>query len=148
MSALLEIKDLKTRFYTSEGVVKAVNGVSYNIAEGEILAIVGESGSGKSVSMLSVTRLLPEPPRKVEAGEVIYKGRDLLKLSKAEMQQINGPEIAMIFQDPMTSLNPVLTIGFQIKESLIVHQRMSQNQADARAVELLNLVGIPTSNLV
>lgn len=145
MSALLEIKDLKTRFYTSEGVVKAVNGVSYNIAEGEILAIVGESGSGKSVSMLSVTRLIPEPPGKVEAGEVIYKGRDLLKLSKAEMQQINGPEIAMIFQDPMTSLNPVLTIGFQIKESLIVHQRMSQNQADARAVELLNLVGIPAA---
>ena len=104
MSALLEIKNLKTRFYTSEGVVKAVNGVSYNIAEGEILAIVGESGSGKSVSMLSVTRLIPEPPGKVEAGEVIYKGRDLLKLSKAEMHQINGPEIAMIFQDPMTSL--------------------------------------------
>ena len=145
MTTLLEIKNLKTRFYTSEGVVKAVNGISYRVDEGEILAIVGESGSGKSVSMLSVTRLVAEPPGKIEEGEVIYKGRDLLKLSKSEMQHVNGSEIAMIFQDPMTSLNPVLTVGTQIKESLIIHKGMDQNQANIKAIELLDLVGIPSA---
>ena len=145
MSSLLEIRNLTTRFYTHEGVVHAVNGVSYSLEAGEILGIVGESGSGKSVSMLSVLGLVPDPPGKVVDGEVIFSGRDLLQLGEEEMERVRGAEIAMIFQDPMTSLNPVLTIGFQITEALKIHQGMDEQQARARASELLGMVGIPNA---
>jgi len=143
VSSLLEIRNLTTRFYTHQGVVHAVNGVSYRLEAGDILGIVGESGSGKSVSMLSLLRLIPDPPGKIVAGEVIFYGRDLLKLSEAEMQRVRGAEIAMIFQDPMTSLNPTLSIGYQITEALRLHQGMDRAQARARAAELLTTVGIP-----
>lgn len=143
MGVLMEIKNLVTRFYTQEGTVYAVNNVSYKLNEGETLGIVGESGSGKSVHALSVMRLIPSPPGKVEQGEVIFQGRDLLKLSNDEMRLVRGAEIAMIFQDPMTSLNPVLTIGTQITEALKLHLGMNDKEADARAAELLTMVGIP-----
>jgi oligopeptide transport system ATP-binding protein len=143
MSSLLEIRNLTTRFHTHEGVVHAVNGVSYCVAQGETLGIVGESGCGKSVAMLSVMRLIPEPPGKIEAGEVLFDGRDLLRLGEAEMERVRGAEIAMIFQDPMTSLNPTLTVGFQIAEALRLHQGMSKRQARERGAELLAVVGIP-----
>ncbi len=145
MSNLLEIKNLTTHFHTHEGVVQAVNGISYTVKAGEILGIVGESGSGKSVSMLSVMRLIPEPPGKIEAGEVVFCGRDLLQLSEEEMEKVRGGEVAMIFQDPMTSLNPTLTVGFQITEALRLHQGMDKEQAQKRAVELLTMVGIPNA---
>ncbi len=145
MSNLLEIKNLTTRFHTHEGVVKAVNGISYSVRAGEIVGIVGESGSGKSVSMLSVMRLVSSPPGKIEAGEVLFHNRDLLQLSEREMESVRGGEIAMIFQDSMTSLNPTLTIGFQIIEALKLHQGMDKKQARARAVELLTMVGIPNA---
>ena len=143
MGVLMEVKDLVTRFYTQEGVVYAVNGVSYKLNEGETLGVVGESGSGKSVHSLSIMGLIPSPPGKVERGEVFFQGRDLLKLSREEMRLVRGAEIAMIFQDPMTSLNPVLTIGTQITESLRLHLGMNQTQANNRAAELLDMVGIP-----
>lgn len=142
---ILEVSDLVTRFYTEDGIVHAVNGISYTLKEGESMAIVGESGSGKSVGVLSIMGLIPSPPGKVEAGQVLYNGRDLLKLSSSEMRQIRGREIAMIFQDPMTSLNPVLTIGQQLTEALRLHLGMDETQADKRAAELLNIVGIPDS---
>jgi oligopeptide transport system ATP-binding protein len=142
---LLEIRNLTTRFYTQDGVVHAVNGISYSLAEGDTLGIVGESGCGKSVSMLSVMRLVPDPPGKIEDGQVIFYDRDLLKLSEEEMRYVRGAEIAMIFQDPMTSLNPVLTVGFQIGEALKLHQGMNDRQARERAAELLSLVGIPNA---
>jgi oligopeptide transport system ATP-binding protein len=143
LASLLEIKNLTTRFYTQEGVVHAVNGISYALEEGETLGIVGESGCGKSVSMLSVMRLIPDPPGKIVDGEVVFYGRDLLKLSDDEMRRVRGAEIAMVFQDPMTFLNPVLTVGFQIMEALKLHQGMDNKQARERAAELLDLVGIP-----
>lgn len=142
---ILNVSDLVTRFYTEEGIVHAVNGISYTLKEGESMAIVGESGSGKSVGVLSIMGLIPEPPGKVEAGEVLYKGDNLLKLPKGEMRQIRGREIAMIFQDPMTSLNPVLTIGQQLTEALRLHLGLNEEQASARAAELLRIVGIPDS---
>ena len=143
MAPLLDIRNLSTRFYTQDGVVHAVNGISYFLEEGEILGIVGESGCGKSVSMLSVMRLIPDPPGRIEDGEVIFYGRDLLKLSDEEMRRVRGAEIAMIFQDPMTFLNPVLKVGFQIMEALILHQGMDNKAARERTTELLTLVGIP-----
>jgi len=143
MSNLLEVRNLTTRFYTQDGVVQAVNGISFDLAPGETLGIVGESGSGKSVSMLSVMRLIPDPPGKIEDGEVIFAGRDLLKLSGDEIRHMRGAEVAMVFQDPMTSLNPVLTVGFQIVEALKLHQGMKTQEARERAAELLSLVGIP-----
>ena len=146
MEHLLEIKDLVTRFYTDEGVVHAVNGVSYGLEEGEVLGVVGESGCGKSVHALSIMRLIIDPPGKIESGEVIFSGRDLLKLNTTEMRSIRGAQIAMVFQDPMTSLNPVFTIGFQIMEALMLHQDMDQTQARERAGELLTLVGIPAAD--
>jgi oligopeptide transport system ATP-binding protein len=146
VSSLLEVRNLTTRFYTHEGVVHAVNGISYTLEEGETLGIVGESGCGKSVSMLSVMRLIPDPPGKIEDGEVIFYDRDLLRLSEDEMRRVRGAEIAMIFQDPMTSLNPVLTVGFQITEALQLHQGMNNRQARERAAELLTLVGIPNAD--
>lgn len=141
--ALLEISDLKTRFYTPEGTVHAVNGVSFDLAEGETLAVVGESGCGKSVTMLSIMQLIPAPPGDIETGQAIYRGIDLLQRSDREMQDIRGKEIGMIFQDPMTSLNPVLTIEYQLTEALITHTSMDMNAARERGVTLLDWVGIP-----
>jgi oligopeptide transport system ATP-binding protein len=143
LAVLMEVKDLTTRFKTQEGVVYAVNGISYSLNEGETLGIVGESGSGKSVQSLSILGLIPSPPGIIENGTVMFRGRDLLKLSKEEMRKVRGAEIAMVFQDPMTSLNPVLTIGRQITEALQLHMGMTKPQARERAVELLTLVGIP-----
>ncbi|HRQ41435.1 MAG TPA: ABC transporter ATP-binding protein [Chloroflexota bacterium] len=143
MAPLLDVRNLVTRFYTEDGVVYAVNGISYTLDEGESMAIVGESGSGKSVGVMSIMGLIPSPPGKVESGEVWYAGRDLVKLTQEELRQLRGNEIAMIFQDPMTSLNPVLTVGLQMTESLELHLNMSNAQAKERAVEMLQLVGIP-----
>jgi oligopeptide transport system ATP-binding protein len=145
LTDLLEIRNLTTRFYTQDGVVHAVNGISYSLGEGDTLGIVGESGCGKSVSMLSVMRLIPDPPGKIEDGQVIFYDRDLLELSAEEMRYVRGAEIAMVFQDPMTSLNPVLTVGFQIGEALKLHQGMNDKEARHRAAELLSLVGIPNA---
>ena len=142
-TTLLDIKNLVTRFYTEDGVVHAVNGVSYTLEEGETLGVVGESGCGKSVHALSIMRLIPDPPGKIENGEVKFDGRDLLKVSEAEMREVRGAEIAMVFQDPMTSLNPVFTVGFQIMEALKLHLRMDDKTARDRAAELLRMVGIP-----
>ncbi len=140
---MMEVKDLVTRFYTQEGTVYAVNGVSYKLHEGETLGVVGESGSGKSVHVLSIMGLIPTPPGKIESGVVTFRGRDLLKLSPDEMRAVRGAEIAMVFQDPMTSLNPVLTIGTQITEALKLHMGMSDKEANDRAADLLAMVGIP-----
>lgn len=140
---LLEIKDLRTTFHTDEGIVHAVNGVSYDLKAGETLGVVGESGCGKSVHALSLMRLIPSPPGKIESGQAIFEGRDLLKISEREMRHVRGAEIAMVFQDPMTSLNPVFTVGFQIVEALELHKGMNQKEARNRAEELLSLVGIP-----
>ena len=140
---MMEVKNLVTRFYTQEGTVYAVNGVSYVLHEGETLGVVGESGSGKSVHVLSIMGLIPSPPGKIEDGEVLFRGRDLLKLTQDEMRAVRGAEIAMVFQDPMTSLNPVLTIGTQITEALKLHLGMSDQEANERAADLLTMVGIP-----
>lgn len=140
---LLGVKDLTTRFYTDDGVVKAVNGVSYQLEEGETVGVVGESGCGKSVHALSIMRLIPSPPGKIEAGSVQYRDMDLLKIPSERMRKVRGGEIAMIFQDPMTSLNPVMRIGRQISEVLHLHAGMDGSQARDRAEELLSLVGIP-----
>jgi oligopeptide transport system ATP-binding protein len=140
---LLEVKNLTTRFHTEEGVVHAVNDVSYMLDEGDTLGVVGESGCGKSVHALSIMRLIQIPPGEIAGGEVIFRGRDLLKLSDEEMRKVRGAEIAMIFQDPMTSLNPVKTVGFQIMEALTLHKGMDKLSARERTVELLTLVGIP-----
>jgi len=140
---ILEVKGLKTQFFTQDGVVKAVDGASFYVNEGETLGIVGESGCGKSVSMLSVMRLIPQPPGKIVAGEVWFDGRDLLKVSDDEIRKVRGNKIAMVFQDPMTSLNPVLTIGRQIGEALELHMNMNREEARKRTAELLKMVGIP-----
>jgi len=140
---LLEVRDLQTQFFTQDGVVHAVNGISYDLGEGACLGIVGESGCGKSVSVLSIMRLIPDPPGKIVGGQVSLRGRDLLKLSEEEMRYIRGAEMAMVFQEPMTSLNPVLTIGFQIVEALKLHQGMNTKEARERAAELLAMVNIP-----
>jgi len=141
-NTLLDIKGLATRFYTEDGVVNAVNGVSYAMEEGGTLGVVGESGCGKSVHALSLMRLIPSPPGRIEEGEVWFDGRDLLKVSEGEMHHVRGAEIAMVFQDPMTSLNPVYTVGFQIMEALKLHQGMDNAQARERSGELLDMVGI------
>ncbi|MGB1718990.1 MAG: ABC transporter ATP-binding protein [Candidatus Latescibacterota bacterium] len=140
---LLEVRNLCTYFHTEEGLGKAVDGVSFELRRGETLGLVGESGCGKSVSALSVMRLIPQPPGQIESGEILFGGRDLLRLSEEEMCRVRGDEIAMIFQEPMTSLNPVLTCGFQIAESVILHQGVSKQEARNRAIEMLRLVGIP-----
>jgi peptide/nickel transport system ATP-binding protein len=137
---VLEVKNLSTHFHTSKGVLKAVDGVSFSIGRSEILALVGESGCGKSVTALSIMRLIATPPGKIAGGEVIFNGQDLLRLSPAEMQQVRGNGIGMIFQEPMTSLNPVLTIGEQISETLIAHRGESPKSAIEKACELLDLV--------
>lgn len=140
--SLLEVRDLCTYFFTEAGVVKAVDGVSYEIEEGETLAVVGESGSGKSVSALSVMRLIPDPPGRIVKGQILFRGHDLLRVDEKEMSHVRGKSIGMIFQEPMTSLNPVLTIGRQMTESLEWHLKMSKADAEARAVELLRMVDI------
>ena len=143
MTTLLEVKNLVTRFYTQEGVVHAVNGISYSLRKGESMALVGESGCGKSVSALSLLGLVPSPPGIVEDGEVLFNGIDLLQRSERELRHIRGGEIGMVFQDPMTSLNPVLTVGKQLMEGIRLHLGLGTNEAEKRAMELLNLVGIP-----
>ena len=149
MGKLLEVKGLQTQFATSAGTVKAVDNVTYSVDEGETVAIVGESGSGKSVGALSILQLIPDPPGKILAGEILFEGQDLLKLSAEEVRQIRGRKISMVFQEPMTSLNPVLTIGLQLTETMMLHLGLTQAQADKRAEELLGLVGIsePTRRL-
>jgi len=143
MGRLLEVKGLKTQFFTQDGVVHAVNGITYHLNEGETLGIVGESGCGKSVSVLSVMRLIPQPPGRIVDGEVWFDGRDIMGLQEDEVRQVRGNRIAMIFQDPMTSLNPVLTIGQQVMEALQLHLGMDKAQARRRAIELLQMVNIP-----
>jgi len=143
MSALLEVKDLGTWFYTRQGIVKAVDNVDFQVAAGETLAIVGESGCGKSMTALSLMRLIPDPPGRIVSGTVKLGGRDLLKISEEEMRRVRGNDISMIFQEPMTSLNPVMTIGKQIAEALILHRDMDRKAALKRAVEMLDLVRIP-----
>jgi len=140
--SILEVRDLKTYFFTDDGVVEAVDGVSFTIKRGEVLGLVGESGCGKSVASLSIMRLI-DKPGKIVGGEVIFKGENLLKKTEEEMRKIRGSEIAMIFQEPMTSLNPVFTIGNQIIEAILLHQDLSEEEAKKRTIELLNLVGIP-----
>ena len=139
---LLEVRDLKVSFRTEDGIIRAVDGVSLTLSEGETLGIVGESGSGKSVTMMSVMRLINDPNARFE-GEVLYKGRDLMKLSQDQIRGIRGAGIAMIFQDPMTSLNPVYRVGWQIEEQILAHEQISKQAAHARAIELLAAVGIP-----
>ena len=143
MTPLLEVRDLTVRFYTLDGVVHAVNGISYTLEEGQTLGIVGESGCGKSVSALSVMGLIPQPPGRIVADRILHRGQNLLALSEEEMEQVRGREIAMVFQDPMTSLNPVLTIGRQISEALQLHMGMNKEQARKRSTELLDMVNIP-----
>jgi oligopeptide transport system ATP-binding protein len=146
MTTLLEVKGLETRFYTQEGVVQAVNGIGYSLGEGETLGIVGESGCGKSVSVLSMMRLIPSPPGKITGGEVLFEGRDLLQMDMEEIRHVRGNRVAMVFQDPMTSLNPVLTIGRQVSEALELHMGMDRAQAIKRSIELLEMVGIPQAD--
>jgi len=140
---LVQIKNLKTYFHTEAGTAKAVDNVSFDIYKGEVLGIVGESGSGKSVTSLSINRLIPNPPGEIFNGEIIYNNTDLLKLSYDEMKDIRGKEIAMIFQEPMTSLNPVLKIGVQMNEILIKHYELSDDEATKKSIEMLDAVGIP-----
>ncbi|KAB2336658.1 ABC transporter ATP-binding protein [Cytobacillus depressus] len=143
MSHLLEVKNLEVNFKTYGGEVKAVRDVSFHVDKGEILAIVGESGSGKSVTVQSIMGLIPTPPGIIKGGSIHFKGQDLLKLSKREMRKIKGSKISMIFQDPMTSLNPTMRIGAQIEEGLILHQGLSKQAAKEKAIEMIKLVGIP-----
>ena len=140
---LLQVRNLQTHFKTEAGWAKAVDGVSFDIFQGEVLGMVGESGSGKSVTALSVLRLIPDPPGKIVGGSVIYKGQDLLKLSWEDIRKVRGNEISMIFQEPMTSLNPVFTIGMQVTEVILQHEQVSQEEANRRAVDILTEVGIP-----
>ena len=140
---LIQVKNLKTFFYTEAGTVRAVDNVSFDIYKGEVLGIVGESGSGKSVTSLSINRLIPNPPGKIVSGDIIYNNTNLLDLSYDEMKNIRGKEIAMIFQEPMTSLNPVLKIGLQMKEVLIKHELLSDEVATERSINMLKAVGIP-----
>src|SRR5271167_618939 len=140
---ILDIAGLKTWFFTRDGIVRAVNGVSFQIFPGETIAIVGESGCGKSVTALSILRLIPSPPGRIVAGAIHFAGCDLLGLSEAQMRQVRGNEISMIFQEPMTSLNPVLTVGRQIAETLTLHQGLGHSAALAKAVDMLRLVHIP-----
>jgi peptide/nickel transport system ATP-binding protein len=143
---ILDIADLRTWFFTRDGVVRAVDGVSFHVTPGETLAIVGESGCGKSVTALSILRLIPSPPGRIVSGAIRFAGRDLLGLSEAEMRQVRGNEISMIFQEPMTSLNPVLTIGRQIAETLTLHQGLGSKAALAKAADMLRLVHIPEAD--
>jgi oligopeptide transport system ATP-binding protein len=142
MIPLLEVKNLAVKFFTLDGLVHAVNGISYQVYSGETLGIVGESGSGKSISVLSILGLIPSPPGKITQGEILFEGQNLLQFNSQQLQQIRGNEIAMIFQDPMTSLNPVLTIGKQLTEALQIHLKLTPEIAQKRAIQLLQQVGI------
>ncbi|MBF2760915.1 MAG: ABC transporter ATP-binding protein [Ectothiorhodospiraceae bacterium AqS1] len=143
MSKLLEVQDLRTRFHTTEGVVRAVDGISYDISEGETVAIVGESGCGKSVGAMSILRLIPSPPGEiVDGSRILFAGEDLLGMDDDRIRHIRGGQISMVFQEPMTSLNPVLTIGLQLTETMMLHLGLDQAAADRRAIELLEMVGI------
>ena len=142
MPPLLQVKDLRTHFYTEEGLVKAVDGITYDVQEGETLALVGESGCGKSISALSLLKLIPIPPGRIVSGEVLFEGEDLMKLNEDELRKIRGNRISMVFQEPMTSLNPVLTIGKQMTEALELHLKLNNHAATARAVQLLEMVGV------
>ncbi|MBO8141737.1 MAG: ABC transporter ATP-binding protein [Firmicutes bacterium] len=144
MAPLLSVRNLKTYFETEDGLVPAVDGISFDLDRGGTLGIVGESGSGKSVTSLSIMRLIPTPPGRILDGEILFEGEDLLKKSPAEMRRIRGNEISMIFQEPMTSLNPVFTVGDQIMEAIILHQKLSKKEARDKAIEMLRLVGIPS----
>ncbi|HBF58927.1 MAG TPA: peptide ABC transporter ATP-binding protein, partial [Exiguobacterium sp.] len=143
METILSVRDLNVAFHTYAGTVQAVRGVSFDLKKGETLAIVGESGSGKSVTSKAIMRLIPNPPGEITKGEILFEGRDLVKLSDKEMQKVRGRDIAMIFQDPMTSLNPTMTIYKQIAEGLKRHQGLTGDAAKKRTFELLTLVGIP-----
>ena len=143
---LVEFKNLKTYFYTGEGIVKAVNDVSFKIKKGETVCVVGESGCGKSVTAMSLMRLIPNPPGKIVGGEIIFHGKDVLKFSEDEMRHIRGNEISVIFQEPMTSLNPVFKVGDQICEALLLHQKISKEEALKKAIDVLSLIGIPRAN--
>ncbi len=145
MAEILDVRGLETHFKTNEGIVHAVNGVSFKLNQGETLGIVGESGSGKSVTVMSMLRLIPSPPGKVVAGEALYLGKDLLKMPDEEIRHILGSQISMVFQDPMTSFNPVLTIGRQVSEPVEIHMDFNKRQSLDRAVEILELVGIPNA---
>ena len=140
---LLEVKNLTTHFFTQDGVVKAVDGITYNVHEGEVVGIVGESGCGKSVGAMSVMKIIPNPPGRIVDGSVTFEGEDLVSMNEARMREIRGNRIAMVFQEPMTSLNPVLTIGRQLTETLELHQGLKGEEGLAKAEELLNRVGIP-----
>lgn len=140
---LVEFKNLKTYFHTSDGVVKAVNDVSFKIKEGETVCVVGESGCGKSVTAMSLMRLIPTPPGKIEGGEILFEGKDVLKLTEAEMRNIRGNDVSVIFQEPMTSLNPVFKVGDQICEAIVLHQKLSKEAAAKKAIEVLKIIGIP-----
>lgn len=144
LEKVLEVKNLSTSFFSEEGEVKAVDDVSFSVYKGKTLGIVGESGCGKSVTSLSIMRLIPDPPGKTVSGQILYGNQDLLKLSAAQMRGIRGNEISMIFQEPMTSLNPVFTIGNQIGETVILHQKLSKKEARNQSIEMLKLVGIPS----
>ncbi len=144
LEPLLDVRGLVTEFHSSEGVFKAVDGVSFSVSRGETLGIVGESGCGKSVTSLSVMGLIPRPPGKIPAGEIVFEGRDLLTLSARQMRDVRGNDISMIFQEPMTSLNPVYTVGQQIMEGILLHEDISEADARARAIEMLRLVRIPS----
>ncbi len=140
---ILSVRDLRTYFHTDAGVVKAVDGVSFDIHKGEVLGIVGESGSGKSITAMSILGLIPVPPGRIESGQILWKGNDLLAANERELRSVRGRQIAMIFQDPMSSLNPVFTIGNQIEEMITTHQPVSRRAARSKAIDMLNLVGIP-----
>jgi peptide/nickel transport system ATP-binding protein len=140
---LIEIRELQTQFFTDDGLVRAVDGVSYSLEKGETVGVVGESGCGKSVTALSVLRLIPDPPGKIVHGQILFEGTNLIELSPAEMRRIRGNDISMIFQEPMTSLNPVFTIGNQIAEAVRLHQGLNKKEAMEKAIEMLALVGIP-----
>ena len=142
MTSLLSIRGLRTYFYTESGVAKAVDGVDLEIRRGEVLGLVGESGSGKSVTALSVLRLIPDPPGKIVAGEIVFNGQDLLKLPWEAVRAIRGKDISMVFQEPMTSLNPVFTIGMQVMEVVLAHEKVSKDEARRRAIDILREVGI------
>jgi peptide/nickel transport system ATP-binding protein len=143
---LVQIKNLKTYFYTGDGIVKAVDDVTFNIRKGEILGVVGESGCGKSVTAMSIMRLIPSPPGKIVGGEIIFEGENILNIKEDNMRKIRGNDIAVIFQEPMTSLNPIFTIGYQIEEVILLHQKTSKIEAKKKAVEMLKLVGVPRAD--
>lgn len=145
---LVEFKNLQTYFYTEDGIVKAVNDVSFKIKEGETIGIVGESGCGKSVTAMSLMRLIPNPPGKIVGGDIIFDGKSVLEMTEEELMEFRGDKVSVIFQEPMTSLNPVFTVGDQISEAIILHQKLSKSDARKKSIEMINLVGIPRADKI